>query len=196
MVQLSRRSPLHKFAIKAIKTAPPRPSKPIDQVYHGAEGDLVQAYDGSTNRLPGSKPAGLLARLFGRSTAIAHAAETSLLSQEGANVSPVMTRSTYDADQYNWSSFICPYCSATSFIKCAGGHLACDGTVEMRSGRRFHQCFCGNAAFIEGAIKTFEANQSILQVELEAAKPTNHESIEANKKPSAMNILPPRKSKP
>ena len=31
MVQSSRRSPLHKFVIQAIKNAPPRPSKPIDQ---------------------------------------------------------------------------------------------------------------------------------------------------------------------
>ncbi len=194
VVQSSRRSPLHKFAIQVIKKAPPRPSKPIDQVCHGAKGDLVQPFNASTNRLPGPKPAGLLARLFGRSTAIAPAAEPSLLAQEGANVSPVMTRSTYDAEQYNWSSFICPYCSATSFIKCAGGHLACDGTVEMRSGRRFHQCFCGNAGFIEGAIKTVEANQSVLQ--REAAKPTTHESTEVIMKASAMNILPPIKSKP
>jgi hypothetical protein len=89
VVQSSRRSPLHKFAIQVIKKAPPRPSKPIDQVCHGAKGDLVQPFNASTNRLPGPKPAGLLARLFGRSTAIAPAAEPSLLAQEGESQIPL-----------------------------------------------------------------------------------------------------------
>ena len=98
-------------------------------------------------------------------------------------MSPAATRSTYDADQYNWSSFICPYCSATSFIKCAGGH-ACDGTVEMRSGRPFRQCFCGHAGFVEGTIKTIEANHRSFQAvdvpTLHGARTTALDMIEDN----------------
>jgi hypothetical protein len=164
VVQTSRRSPLHKFVIQAIKNAPPRPSKPIHDG-HGSEGYLLLASNSATDRLPGPKSAGLLARLFGRSTTIVAAAELSLPSQERENVGTVTTRSTHDADQYNWSSFICPYCGARSIIKCGGGHLVCDGRTEMRSGRRFHQCFCGNAGFIEGTIKTIEGDQSSIELE-------------------------------
>ena len=187
VVQSSRRSPLHKFAIQAIKNAPPRSSKPIDQVDHGVEGDLAHSMD----QLAGPKPVGLLGRLFGRSTTIAPVAEPSLLSQQRKNASAVMTRSTYDADQYNWSSFICPYCSAKSFIKCAGGHLACNGTVEIRSGRRFHQCFCGNAGFIEGTIKTIEANQRA--IEQTAVASTNPKSTVSVKEASTTALSPPAK---
>jgi hypothetical protein len=67
---------------------------------------------------------------------------------------------SYDATEYNWASFFCPYCNASNFIKCGAGHLVCDSTVEMRNGRRFHQCFCGSAGFIEGTIKTIEAEQA------------------------------------
>jgi hypothetical protein len=63
---------------------------------------------------------------------------------------------TNSADEYNWSGFSCPYCDAPGFVSCAGGHLAYDGTIQVRKGGRFHQCFCGHAAFIVGTIKTFE----------------------------------------
>jgi hypothetical protein len=183
VVQSSRRSPFHKFAIQAIKNAPPRPSKPVDQVGHGAERDLVRVSNGSTARLPRPQPTGLLARLFGGSTAIAPVAEQSLSSEERMNANPVMTRSNYDADQYNWISFICPYCSAKSFVRCAGGHLTCDGTAEIRSGRRFHQCFCGNAGFIEGIIKSIEADQrSIAPADVHTAR--NAADVGSKEKPS------------
>jgi hypothetical protein len=196
VVQTSRRSPLHKFVIQAIKHAPPRPSNPIDPDSHGAEDDLVQALSGSTDRLPGPKSGGLMARLFGRPKAIAAAAEPSLPSQEPENVSPV-TRSTYDADQYNWSSFICPYCSATSFVKCSkGNHLVCDGTTEMRSGRRFHQCFCGHAAFIEGTIKTIEGDQSSIE-HGNASTPHGANSVGSKEGPSPSPLDPaPRDATP
>jgi hypothetical protein len=35
----------------------------------------------------------------------------------------------------------------------------------MRSGRRFHQCYCGNAGFIEGMIETIDANQRTIPIE-------------------------------
>jgi hypothetical protein len=54
---------------------------------------------------------------------------------------------------------------ASGFVKCSGGHLACDGTVQIRNGRRFHQCYCGCAGFIEGSIKTIEVDQHTFSVE-------------------------------
>jgi hypothetical protein len=150
VVQSSRRSPFHKFVIQAIKNTPARPTHPNNQAEHGADDRLVQVSSSSTDRLAVPIPTRFLARLFGRPTPIAPATERPLPSQEQEKGKPATSRSTYDADQYNWSSFFCPYCSATSFIKCAGGHLTCDGTVSMRSGRRFFRCFCGGAGFIEG----------------------------------------------
>jgi len=35
----------------------------------------------------------------------------------------------------------------------------------MRNGRRFHQCYCGSAGFIEGSIETLEADQHTFTVE-------------------------------
>jgi hypothetical protein len=190
VVQTSRRSPLHKFVIQAIKNAPPRPSKPVDQAGYGAEGALVPAND-FPDRLSGPKSGGLLARLFGRSTAIAAAAEASLPSLERENANPVPTRRTYEAEHYNWSSFICPYCGATSFIKCGGGHLVCDGRAEMRSGRRFHQCFCGNAAFIEGTIKTIDGDQSSIELgNVSAAHGANGAGAKESTSPSPLDPAP------
>ena len=190
VVQTSRRSPLHKFVIQAIKNAPPRPGKPVDQAGYGAEAALVPA-NGSTGRLSGPKSGGLLARLFGRSAAIA-AAEPSLPSRDQENVDPVTTRSTHDADQYNWSSFICPYCSATSFVKCSkGDHLVCDGTTEMRSGRRFHQCFCGHAAFIEGTIKTIDGDRSSIELgNVSAAHAANGAGVKESASHSPLDPAP------
>jgi hypothetical protein len=85
-------------------------------------------------------------------------------------VVPAFTPLCHNASEYNWSSFFCPYCNASSFIRCSGGHLVCDGTVEMRSGRRFHQCYCGNAGFIAGMIDTIDANQRTIPIEPAPAK--------------------------
>lgn len=62
--------------------------------------------------------------------------------------------------------------AVTGFVKCSGGHLACNGTVELRNGQRFHQCFCGEEGFIDGVIKTIEANHRSIQPELAATSPT------------------------
>jgi hypothetical protein len=101
-----------------------------------------------------------------------------------------------DANEYNWTSFFCPYCSATSFVQCRGGHFACDGTVEIRSGRPFHQCFCGTCGFLEGTIKTIEATRSIFQVEHDAAKATTQQNTGVTKKIAATTLPTPMKSKP
>lgn len=85
----------------------------------------------------------------------------------GATVSAA----THNADEYNWSGFSCPYCNASSFVSCSGGHLACDGSAELRNGRRFHQCFCGHAGFITGAMKTLESKRLSVEREVVSAKP-------------------------
>jgi hypothetical protein len=77
----------------------------------------------------------------------------------------------HDANEYNWSGFSCPYRSATSFISCGGGHLVCDGAIELRNGRRFHQCYCGHAGFIEGSIKTYSAHHHSVDAEVGNAPP-------------------------
>jgi hypothetical protein len=95
----------------------------------------------------------------------------------------------YDATEYNWASFFCPYCNASNFIKCGAGHLVCDSSVQIRNGRRFHQCFCGNAGFIEGVIKTIEANQHTIE-ETEAAS-SNPPSAPPVKEALAPALGPP-----
>jgi hypothetical protein len=44
--------------------------------------------------------------------------------------------------------------------------------VELRNGRRFHQCFCGDAGFIDGLIKTFEGKRRSVGADLNAKAPT------------------------
>ena len=56
--------------------------------------------------------------------------------------------------------FLVPIVTLPVLSRCSGGHLSCDGTAEVRNGRRFHQCFCGNAAFIsETPMKTLESTR-------------------------------------
>ena len=157
VLQMSRRSPLHKFVIQGIKDAPADPK-------HGFDSDTIHASGGSASHLPPAKSRNLLGRLFGKpmglSTSRSSAADTS-----DSIVHSTAGTAQHDATEYNWESFLCPYCDASSFIKCSGGHLACDGTVQIRNGRRFHQCYCGSAGFIEGAIKSIEANQHTFTAE-------------------------------
>jgi hypothetical protein len=98
----------------------------------------------------------------------------------------------HDANEYNWNGFSCPYCGASSFVSCGGGHLACDGAVELRNGRKFHQCFCGHAGFISGTIKSLASNR--LSVEAERGLPSLPEAKrqQPNSKPPDVALPPPR----
>jgi hypothetical protein len=158
IVQLSRRSPLHKFVVQGIKHAPPRPTQPIKEERHAPPQatEAVENQSASLGRLTGPKPGRWLARVFGKTGPPATCSSASIAEPVTTSPSNLLR---YDATEYNWASFFCPYCNASNFIKCGAGHLVCDSTVEMRNGRRFHQCFCGNAGFIEGTITTIEANQ-------------------------------------
>jgi hypothetical protein len=95
---------------------------------------------------------------------------------------------TYSAEHYNWSSFFCPYCNAQGFIKCMGGHLACDGSVQIRSRGRFHQCFCGNAGFISGTIESFKGTQSTMTIEPPAPMAASERSSAAPTEPNAIAL--------
>jgi hypothetical protein len=116
---------------------------------------------------------------MGLSTSRSSAADTS-----DSIVHSTAGTAQHDANEYNWESFLCPYCDASSFIKCSGGHLACDGTVQMRNGRRFHQCYCGSAGFIEGAIKSIEANQHTFTAEPNVNEAAATELSKTNRKTS------------
>jgi hypothetical protein len=156
----SRRSPLHKFVIQKIKKPVPEPSRSSETgPAPTAQRPSLEAVRPSLGLAPPQKVGRWLARIVGRrADAISPLPSTSLLKDEPADAaSPV---ATHNADEYNWAGFSCPYCSASSFVSCAGGHLACDGTAKLRDGRRFHQCFCGQAGFITGAIKTLEISGS------------------------------------
>jgi hypothetical protein len=100
---------------------------------------------------------------------------------------------SYAADEYNWNGFVCPYCNATNFVSCQGGHLSCQGTVENRNGGLFHQCFCGQAGFITGTIKALEGKR--LSVEAEAASPNEPAAkrTQQNSKPTGV-VLPTQRN--
>ena len=196
VVQLSRRSPLHKFVIQGIKNAPPRPSEASRETVSASRRETLESSNISTPQLTGPKSGGWLARLFGK-------AADSALSLRVHWPSPIRRRParhllqsvTMPMNTTGLVSYAHTVTPLASF-DAEDGHFACDGTVEIRSGRRFHQCFCGNAGFIEGTIKTIDANHSILQVERDAAKPPAQQSTEVTKTTAAINLLSPMKSKP
>ncbi len=164
----SRRSPLHKFVIQKITKATDGASRP------------AEAESFSSSQQPGLKAAatpaplaapsvgGWLARIVGLKSEVVPSNPPTTAPTDQATGATVSI-ATHNADEYNWSGFCCPYCSASSFVSCSGGHLVCDGTIELRNGRPFHQCFCGHAAFIGGTMKTLESRR--LSVDREIASP-------------------------
>jgi hypothetical protein len=102
-----------------------------------------------------------------------------------------ISAATHNADEYNWSGFSCPYCNASSFVSCSGGHLTCDGGAELRNGRRFHQCFCGHAGFITGTLKTLESKRLSVEREAGPPKPPYPEREQQNSSPADMALPPP-----
>jgi hypothetical protein len=125
------------------------------------------AVETATRSLPLAAPrsGGWLSRLTGRKPVSSPSAPPSGVPDErqGDTTPPVAAHSI---DEYNWSGFSCPYCNASSFVACSGGHLACDGTAKVRDGRRFRQCFCGQAGFISGTIKTIESRRLSVEADV------------------------------
>jgi uncharacterized Zn finger protein (UPF0148 family) len=169
IVQLSRRSPLHKFVVQGIKNAPTQPSDATTSKAAASSEKLLETGSTSVPQLPKPRSGGWLAALFRKSGAVPATLNSTDVAYPTL-ATPAPTPLRHNASEYNWSSFLCPYCNASSFIRCSGGHLACDGTVEMRSERRFHQCYCGNAEFIEGVIETIDANQRTIPAEPSSTK--------------------------
>jgi hypothetical protein len=174
----SRRSPLHKFVIQAtnkgaLKTHAPQTEPPSSSPQLAAK--AAPALPGA-----GRKIGGWLVGIIGGKTANLPATATDPV--EGSDRSSLAKpgAASYDADEYNWNGFSCPYCNASSFVSCAGGHLTCDGTVQIRKDGLFHQCFCGHAAFIVGTIKTLESKR--LSVEAEAGSSTAERSGRESKR--------------
>jgi hypothetical protein len=151
----SRRSPQHRFVIQKITkpTVTPPPDKPGAAVPQSAVEGI--------GPLPVTPPrtGGWLSRLTGRKAVVTASVQASAVPQHrpADRTMPPMTQ--HSMDEYNWTGFSCPYCSAPSFVSCSGGHLACDGTAKLRNGRRFHQCFCGQAGFISGTIRIVESRR-------------------------------------
>jgi hypothetical protein len=160
---LSRRSPFHKFVVQEIKKATPGPTRTLSTE------PVRSPQPAPSLRLSGPTRGRWLTGILGRKASL-----TRSKAESTGMTTPAVSR---DISEYNWSGLRCPYCNASSFVHCrAGGHLVCDGTTELRDGRQFHQCFCGNAAYIEGSIKTLEDTRRSGGGEVGTAKPLYQES--------------------
>jgi hypothetical protein len=81
-----------------------------------------------------------LARVTGREADLTHSTPPAATPKEQASDEADKV-ATHNADEYDWSGFSCPYCNASSFVACGGGHLACDGTAELRKDAAFINAF-------------------------------------------------------
>ncbi len=189
-VILSRRSPLHKFVVQKTNKVTVEASRPARAEQCSSSQQPVLKADASPLSLAAPRVGGWLARIMGRKVP-PHPA----VPKNQATIIPAPAV-TYDADEYNWSGFSCPYCSASSFVSGACGHLACNGTAELRNGRHFHQCFCGHAGFISGTIKTFESTR--LSVEREVGSPNQPipERRDQNSRSVDVALAPPTHGPP
>jgi hypothetical protein len=172
----SRRSPLNKFVIQKITKPVPEATPPVDLESQSVA--QQPAVGTATRSLPlaAAKAGGWLSRLPGRKPVSSPSAQRADVPEERqADTTPGVA--AHSIDEYNWSGFSCPYCCASSFVACSGGHLACDGTAEVRDGRRFRQCFCGHAGFISGTIKTVESRR--LSVAADPGAPTRAAKVQS-----------------
>jgi hypothetical protein len=164
-VNMSRRSPLHKFIIQEIKRATSRSARALPTESGPPQSASKEGTPFSTRR-------GWLTRIWkGKASLPSTQPAPAPVSKDEPAGMPAPT-ATRDSSEYNWSGWRCPYCDASSFVHCrAGGHLVCDGTTELREGRRFHQCFCGNAAYLEGFIKAIEDTRRLGGTKVDAPNP-------------------------
>jgi hypothetical protein len=169
----SRRSPLHKFTVQKIEKAVNAARSP--EVGSSASSSVLNSDHAPPALVPTASRRGWLARIVGRKGDIATPKPMNGAPNDRPTPVAVSTTTTNDADEYNWSGFSCPYCEAPGFISCAGGHLACDGTAQTRKDGRFHQCFCGNAGFIVGTIKTFENERLSVEADTPNSSPGRRE---------------------
>jgi hypothetical protein len=193
----SRRSPLHKFVIQEIKRAGAAPGRSAKAETPASSQHQSLKTAGASSLRPAAPRGGWLARIVGRNSEFIPSIPTEAVRQKGDRTAVAETPiPLHDADEFNWSGFSCPYCSASSFVAGGCGHLACDGAAEMRNGRKFHQCFCGHAGFITGTIKSLGSRR--LSVEAEVASPSQPETAHqrSNRKPTDAALPAPTQGGP
>jgi transcription elongation factor Elf1 len=191
----SRRSPLHKFTVQKIEKAIPKATDPLE-----AGSPYSSPQLGPRNALPALPPAatgvvGWLARIVGRKTDVVPSKPISEVPN-AQRTTAAISATTNDADEYNWSGFFCPYCNAAGFVSCGGGHLACDGTIQVRKDGRFHQCFCGRAGFISGMIKTYKNERLSVETEVDRSNAPPAVRPQQSSKPADVALPTPAQRLP
>jgi transcription elongation factor Elf1 len=192
----SRRSPLHKLVIQKINKATSGASRPAEP--HPLSSSQLPSLNAGAPPVPLIAPTvgGWLARIVGRKSELVPSTPSAAVPTDQTTRATV-SGATHNADEYNWTGFSCPYCNASSFVSCSGGHLSCDGTAEVRNGRRFHQCFCGNAAFISDTpMKTLESKRLSVDREEVSPKPPMPDPQQQNSKSADVTLLPPTRGTP
>jgi hypothetical protein len=190
-VILSRRSPLHKFVIHKITSAAPEPQRASEPSTASASPQPALDPPASSLALAGPKVRGWLARIMERKTDVSsvQAPSASVLKSEDTTI-PI---NTHDIGEYNWSGFSCPYCSASSFVSGGCGHLTCDGSVKLKEGRRFYQCFCGHAGFLTGTMKTVGGRRLSVEAEVGSPKRAVTEPQPTSSRPADIALPPPKR---
>jgi hypothetical protein len=191
----SRRSPFHKFVIQKINKATDGASRPAEAEPLSSSEQPALKVGAPTVPLDAPRVGGWLARIVGRKSEAAPSTPPTEVPKDQAT-GATGSVATHNADEYNWSSFSCPYCSASNFVSCSGGHLACDGSAELRNGGRFHQCFCGHAGFITGTIKTLESKRLSVERETGLPKASVPEPQQQNSRLADVALLPPTHGPP
>jgi hypothetical protein len=139
---------------------------------------------------------GWLARLVGRKSALVPSTPSAAEPTDQTTRATV-SAATHNAYDYNWNGFSCPYCKASSFVSCNGGHLSRDGTTQVRNSRRFHQCFCGSPAFISDTpMKTLESKRLSVDRDEVSPKPPTPDPEQQNRKSADVTLLPPTRGTP
>ena len=167
VVQMSRRSPLHKFVIQGIKDAPLGPWKAAAaKPKPGLDNNIVQAQVHSAPQLPPTKSRGWLERLFDKAIELPNS-RSRTTDHSAPIVHSTAGAMQHEATEYNWASFFCPYCDASGFVKCSGGHLACDGQFRYATDAAFI-----NATAAAQALSRDQSRRSRLTSTPSASSPT------------------------
>ena len=191
----SRRSPLHKFVIQKTNKATDGASRPADaEPFSSSQQSALKAGEPAVP-LTAPRVGGWLARIMGHKSGVASATPSAGLPKD-QQTSATIPEATHDADEYNWSGFSCPYCSASSLVRGGCGHLTCDGTVELRNGRHFYQCFCGHAGFLSGTIKAVESKRLSVEREMASDQSPVSNPQQQSSKAAEVVLLPPTHDPP
>jgi hypothetical protein len=191
----SRRSPLHKFVIQQITT--PASDGQTTAADNSEAVAQQPALDTAPERmsLGGPKLGGWLSRLTGRKAVSSPATSSPDLSKE-TQLGEGPTTAAHSIEEYNWSGFSCPYCNASSFVSGGCGHLTCDGSVKLKEGRRFYQCFCGHAGFLTGTMKTVGGRRLSVEADVGSPKRAVTEPQPSSSRPADIALPPPKKGRP